>query len=76
MPIAVRNSDSTTTIRVKHVIMIRIDGASDRMVTSPTICISRSVITPPPVKSNVRFWLFAACASASEGKSAIARTTP
>jgi len=39
-----------------------------RMVTRPTICINRSVITPPPVKSSVKAWLFAACANASEGK--------
>ena len=44
MPIAVRNSDSTTTMRVKHVIMMRIDGASERIVIRPMICISRSVI--------------------------------
>ncbi len=53
MPIAVRSKDSTTTMRVKQVIMMRMDGASDRIVTRPTICISRSVITPPPVKSSV-----------------------
>ena len=32
VPSAVRNSDSTTTIRVNDVIMIRIDGAIDSTV--------------------------------------------
>ena len=34
VPSAVRNSDSTTTIRVNEVIMMRMDGASDNTVNS------------------------------------------
>ena len=34
VPSAVRNSDSTTTIRVNEVIMTRMDGASDSTVNS------------------------------------------
>ena len=60
MPIAVRSSDSTTTMRTKHVIMIRIDGASERIVISATICISRSVNNPEPLKSMERPLLAAA----------------
>ena len=36
MPIAVRSSDSTTTMRTKLVTMMRIDGASDRTVIRAT----------------------------------------
>ena len=42
-PIAVRSSDSTTTMRVKLVTMMRIDGASARMVMRPTSWTARSV---------------------------------
>src|SRR6476619_3849096 len=48
VPIAVRNSDSTTTIRVNDVIMIRIDGAIDNTVSSAINWIARSVTPPPP----------------------------
>ena len=43
VPSAVRNSDSTTTMRVNDVIMTRIDGASDNTVNSATSWITRSV---------------------------------
>src|SRR5712691_4101267 len=48
VPRAVRNSDSTTTIRVKDVIMIRIDGAIDSTVKSAINWIARSVTPPLP----------------------------
>src|SRR5258707_3541184 len=48
VPSAVRNSDSTTTIRVNDVIMIRIDGAIDSTVRSAIIWIARSVTPPLP----------------------------
>lgn len=47
MPMAVRKSESTITIRVKEVTMIRIEGAMLRMVISAMICKARSV-TPVP----------------------------
>ena len=48
VPSAVRSSDSTTTIRVNDVIMIRIDGAIDSTVNSAISWIARSVTPPPP----------------------------
>src|SRR4029079_11530089 len=48
VPSAVRSSDSTTTIRVNDVIMIRIDGAIDSTVSSAISWIARSVTPPPP----------------------------
>src|SRR5205823_5073752 len=48
VPNAVRKSDSTTTIRVNEVIMIRIDGAIDSTVNSAINWIARSVTPPPP----------------------------
>src|SRR5579863_5985652 len=48
VPIAVRSSDSTTTIRVNDVIMIRIDGAIDSTVNSAISWIARSVTPPLP----------------------------
>src|ERR1700704_3399277 len=48
VPSAVRNSDSTTTIRVNDVIMIRIDGATDSTVKSAISWIARSVTPPLP----------------------------
>src|SRR5437899_244719 len=48
VPNAVRSSDSTTTIRVNDVIMIRIDGAIDSTVNSAINWIARSVTPPPP----------------------------
>src|ERR1700736_2691925 len=48
VPSAVRNSDSTTTIRVNDVIMIRIDGAIDNTVSSAISWIARSVTPPLP----------------------------
>src|SRR5258707_13055772 len=48
VPSAVRNSDSTTTIRVNDVIMIRIDGAIDNTVRSAISWIARSVTPPLP----------------------------
>src|SRR5438552_1037831 len=43
VPSAVRSSDSTTTIRVNDVIMIRIDGAIESTVNSAISWIARSV---------------------------------
>ena len=43
VPSAVRNSESTTTMRVNDVIITRIEGASDSTVNSATNCITRSV---------------------------------
>src|SRR5829696_332334 len=48
VPNAVRSSDSTTTIRVNDVIMIRIDGAIDSTVNSAINWMARSVTPPPP----------------------------
>ena len=48
VPSAVRSSDSTTTMRVNDVIMIRIDGASDSTVSSAISWIARSVTPPLP----------------------------
>src|SRR5712691_7739361 len=48
VPSAVRNSDSTTTIRVNDVIMMRIDGAIDSTVKSAISWIARSVTPPLP----------------------------
>src|SRR3954468_15116032 len=48
VPSAVRSSDSTTTIRVNDVIMIRIDGAIDSTVNNAINWIARSVTPPPP----------------------------
>ena len=48
VPNAVRSSDSTTTIRVNDVIMIRIDGAIESTVNSAISWIARSVTPPLP----------------------------
>src|ERR1700676_4748682 len=48
VPSAVRSSDSTTTIRVNDVIMIRIEGAIDSTVSSAISWIARSVTPPLP----------------------------
>src|ERR1700682_4953544 len=48
VPKAVRSSDSTTTILVNEVIMIRIDGAIDSTVKSAISWIARSVTPPLP----------------------------
>ena len=47
VPMAVRSSDNTTTMRVKDVTITRIDGASDRIVISATSCSARSVRPVP-----------------------------
>ncbi len=61
MPIAVRNSESTTTMRVKEVTIIRIEGAMLRMVISAMSCSARSV-TPVPSPSP----MLISCAMAGE----------
>ena len=48
VPSAVRSSDSTTTMRVNDVIMIRMEGATERIVSSAISWIARSVTPPPP----------------------------
>ena len=50
-PMAVRSSDRTTTMRTKQVIMIRIEGATLKIVIRAMICIIRSVKMPPPERS-------------------------
>ena len=47
VPSAVRNSDSTTTMRVNDVIITRIEGASDSTVSSAIIWMTRSVSPLP-----------------------------
>ncbi len=47
MPMAVRSSESTTTMRVNDVTMMRMEGATLKMVMRATICRARSV-TPVP----------------------------
>jgi hypothetical protein len=61
-PRAVRSSDSTTTIRTNEVVIITIDGASDRTVSRPTSCTTRSVRPPPVPRSRL-----IACAAAKVG---------
>lgn len=54
-PIAVRNSESTTTMRVKLVTITRMDGAKDRMVRRPMSWMARSamaVSSPKPMESS------------------------
>src|SRR6202158_2749013 len=48
VPNAVRHSDTTATIRVNDVIIIRIDGAIDSTVSSAISWIARSVTPPLP----------------------------
>src|SRR5690242_14676593 len=48
VPSAVRRSESTTTIRVNDVIMIRIEGAIDSTVKSAISWMARSVTPPLP----------------------------
>ena len=55
MPNALRRKESTTTIRVKEVTITRIEGASDRIVTSAMICRIVCVwLAPAAPKSKVR----------------------
>ena len=49
VPSAVRNSNSTTTMRVNDVIITRIDGASERTVNSATRWMMRSFSPPAAV---------------------------
>ena len=46
IPIAVRKNESTITIRVNEVIIIRIDGASDKTVVIASSCTIRPVNVP------------------------------
>src|ERR1700704_6055070 len=71
VPNAVRSSDSTTTIRVNDVIMIRIDGAIDSTVNSAISWIARSVTPPLP-------WprlMLMSCANAGPTEDPAANTT-
>src|ERR1700742_3238987 len=64
VPIAVRSSDSTTTIRVNAVIMTRIEGAIESTVSSAMSWIARSVTPPlPPPRLMLMSWANAAVAS-------------
>src|SRR5690242_3716370 len=66
VPIAVRSRDSTTTIRVNDVIMIRIDGAIESTVKSAMSWIARSVTPPwPPPRLMLMSWAAAGVASAA-----------
>src|SRR5690348_11218645 len=66
VPIAVRRSDSTTTIRVNEVIMIRIDGAIESTVSSAMSWMARSVTPPcPPPRLMLMSWANAGAASVS-----------
>src|SRR6185295_16694824 len=47
VPSAVRSSESTTTMRVNDVTITRIEGASDRIVSSAISCSTRSVRPVP-----------------------------
>ena len=60
VPMAVRSSDSTTTIRVNDVILTRIAGAIESTVNSAISWIARSV-TPPPGAPRL---MLISCASA------------
>ena len=61
VPSAVRSSDSTTTMRVNDVIMIRIDGAIDSTVSSAINWIARSVTPPLPAPPRL---MLISCANA------------
>src|SRR6185436_12020629 len=66
VPIAVRNSESTTTIRVNEVIMIRIEGAIESTVNSAMSWIARSVTPPwPPPRLMLMSWAAAGVDSAA-----------
>src|ERR1041384_5503300 len=66
VPIAVRSRDSTTTMRVNDVIMIRIDGAIESTVKSAMSWIARSVTPPwPPPRLMLMSWAAAGVASAT-----------
>lgn len=66
-PIAVRKNDNTTTIRMNDVVIIRIDGASDRMVNNATSCSARPDTVPPasppdpPPRFSENVWARAGC---------------
>ncbi len=66
-PSAVRSSDSTTTMRVNEVTMMRMPGASDRTVSSAMICSRRPVLAPvaPSPRS-----MLTLCAEAANGHQA------
>ena len=51
VPIAIRKKDSTTTIRVNDVIIIRIEGANERIVSRKIIC-SDTAASPPLADSS------------------------
>ena len=66
VPSAVRNSDSTTTMRVNDVTITRIDGASESTVISAMSWITRSVSPAPWPKLTLM-----SCASAAVAASAM-----
>ncbi|MNV12650.1 hypothetical protein D3C71_1032610 [compost metagenome] len=73
MPRAVRSKESTTMIRTKLVVMMTMEGASDRTVISPTSCTTRWVRPAPVPRSMLMadpFWAAcaASCASAPRGQ--------
>src|ERR1700748_3654263 len=76
VPIAVRKSESTTTMRVNDVIMIRIDGAIESTVNSAISWIARSVTPPwPPPRLMLMSWAGAGVASAAAAISVAMRKT-
>src|SRR4051794_9245344 len=74
VPIAVRSSDSTTTMRVNDVIMIRIDGAIDSTVSSAISWIARSVTPPPPAPPPPRLMLMSCACAGIASEAAPIRT--
>src|SRR5258708_36796109 len=71
VPNAVRNSDSTTTMRVNDVIMIRIDGAIESTVNSAINWIARSVTPPLPWP---RLMLMSCANAGAASEAAVIRT--
>src|SRR5262249_43762588 len=75
-PIAVRSRESTTTMRVNEVIMIRIDGAIESTVSSAINWIARSVTPPwPPPRLMLMSWACAGVASAAAAISVAMKKT-
>ena len=63
-PSAVRNRESTTTMRVNEVIITRIEGASESTVTNAIRWITRSVRPQPSPRLMLMSGAAAGCAAA------------
>ena len=59
VPMAERKSDRTTIMRVNDVTMMRMVGASDKMVTRAMSCNARSVAPPVGPRSRLIDWALA-----------------